>query len=37
MSFIIKIPHDGIDYFMEWSTVSDSLSTYGMPFDEFKA
>ena len=32
---ICKIPHEGKDYYLIWSTVVDSFVTYGLPLDEF--
>ena len=36
--YIIKIqsPKSGVDYFMEWSTISDSLYSVPMLIDDFK-
>jgi len=34
--YIIKLPCDGQDYFMEWSSVVDAPVTYGMTWDEFQ-
>lgn len=33
---IIKLQHSGVDYFLEWSTITESPNTYGMPLEEFK-
>ena len=35
--FIVKLPCDGTDYYLEWSTVVDAPTTYGMTLEEFKA
>lgn len=34
--FIIRLPCDGVDYYLEWSTVVDAPTTYGMTLEEFK-
>lgn len=36
--YIVKLTDKKTDtpYYMEWSTVTDSPATYGMPLDEFK-
>lgn len=34
---IIKLTHDGKDYYLEWSSVIDAPVTYGMTLEEFKA
>ena len=34
---IIKLPCDGQDYYLEWSSVVDAPVTYGMTLDEFKS
>jgi hypothetical protein len=35
--FIIKIADDNQNnYYLEWSTIVDAPTTYGMPLDEFK-
>lgn len=34
--YIIKLSHEGQDYYMEWSTIVDAPATYGMPLDEFR-
>lgn len=34
--FIIKLPCDGVDYYLEWSTIVDAPVTYGMTLEEFK-
>lgn len=33
--FIIKLEDQGVDYYMEWSTIVDAPVTYGMPLEEF--
>lgn len=33
--FIVKVPFDGVDYYMNWSTVTDSPSSYGLQLNEF--
>lgn len=32
---IIKLRHEGTDYYLEWSSIVDAPVTYGMPFEEF--
>jgi hypothetical protein len=34
--FIVKIPHAGQDYYLDWSTIVDAPVTYGMSLDEYK-
>lgn len=34
--YIVKLPCDGIDYYMEWSTVVDAPVTFGMTRKEFE-
>ena len=34
-TYIVKIPCDGIDYYLEWSSIVDAPVTYGMTLDEF--
>ena len=35
--YIIKLPCDGTDYYLLWSSVVDAPITYGMTLDEFTA
>lgn len=35
-TYIIKLPHDGTDYYMEWTSISNGPRSYGMTLDEFK-
>jgi len=32
---ICKIPHEGKDYYLVWSTICDSFITYGLELEEF--
>jgi len=34
--YIVKIPHKGQDYYMDWSTIVDAPVTHGMPLEEYK-
>jgi hypothetical protein len=34
--YIIKLPCDGRDYYLEWSTIVDAPVTFGMSRDEFE-
>jgi len=34
--YIVKLEHEGIAYYLEWSKVVDAPVSYGMPLDEFK-
>jgi hypothetical protein len=34
--YIVKIPHEGQDYYLDWSTIVDAPVTYGLSLDEFK-
>lgn len=34
--YIIKLTHESIDYYLEWSSVVDAPITYGMSLEEFK-
>lgn len=36
MRTIIKLEHEKVPYYLEWSTVTDSPSTPGLTFEEFK-
>ena len=33
--YIIKIEHEGKEYFLEWSEITDAPITYGMEYEEF--
>lgn len=35
--YICKTNVDGVDYYLEWSTVVDAPVTYGMPLEEFES
>lgn len=35
--YIIKLPCDGADYYLEWSSIVDAPVTCGMTWEEFKA
>lgn len=34
--YIVKIPHEGQDYYLDWSTIVDAPVTYGLTLEEFK-
>ena len=36
-TYIIKLPCDGIDYYLLWSSIVDAPVTVGMTMDEFMA
>ncbi len=33
--FIVKLEHEGVEAYMEWSTIADAPGTYLMELDEF--
>lgn len=35
--YIVKLPCDGTDYYLLWSSVVDAPVTYGMTLEEFRA
>lgn len=35
--YIVKLTHEGKDYYLDWSTIVDAPVTYGMSLEEFKA
>jgi len=35
--YILKLSGEGKDFYLLWSTVSDSPASHGMPLDEFRA
>ncbi|MFA5135294.1 MAG: hypothetical protein WC505_05950 [Patescibacteria group bacterium] len=34
--YIVKLPYQGQDYYLEWSTIVDAPVTYGMLLEEFQ-
>lgn len=34
--YIVKLPCDGEDFFLEWSSIVDAPVTYGMTLEEFE-
>lgn len=34
--YIIKLEDNGQAYYLEWSTIVDAATTYGMPLEEFR-
>lgn len=34
-TYIVKIPCDGIEYYLEWSSIVDAPVTHGMTIEEF--
>jgi len=36
MSFLVKLPCDGEDYYLEWSSIMDASNTVGMTLEELE-